>query len=363
MEAACDRRMIRYEIHMWRTVTFCLVAALLPCACPRSRAQAPPGSLRAFYTSEGFDQTKLQRRFGNHLYLPTWINGKPGNLVLDNSAPTTVIHRESAASYGLSLNPTNQRVTNVWGNTPDIYSASKVRSLQIGHQTLTDVPVMVASEAAWLTPPDFLIVPKLIPRSKTRKIGSYYHVEPVNGLLGADLLKKPGAVMDCGHQMLYTNVHGGNPATSEKLAAFLAYRGFTRIPMRQTRDRQFEVGAAINGHSTRLLVSTGACFTFLGRQAGAAARVFAAPLRLAYDLGYGQMESISGGSAKDLAIGDFIVHYTDVTLADVSNQVLRPNLPEEANSGLLGIEILSMNYAVIDFGSMSLYMRRPDRRM
>jgi hypothetical protein len=321
-----------------------------------------PSSLAAFYASQGFDQTKVQRRFGNHLYLRTWINGKSANLVIDNSAPTTVIHRECADTYGLSLSATNQRVTNVWGVTPDVYSASKLRSLQIGRQMLTDIPVLVASEAAWLTPPDFLIVPKLIPRSKTRKISRYYHVEAVNGLLGADILKKTGAVIDCGHQMLYTNSQGGNSATSEKLAAFLAYRGFTRIPMQQTRDHQFEVQAAINGHPTRLLVDTGACFTFLGREAGATAHVFAAPLRLAYDLGYGHMEQINGGSAKDLSIGDFIVHYTDVTLANVSNQVLRPNIPEEANSGLLGIEVLSMNYAVIDFGNMTLYMRRPDRR-
>jgi predicted aspartyl protease len=318
--------------------------------------------LAAFCASQGFEQTKLQRRFGNHLYLPTWINGKPGNLVIDNSAPTTVIHRESADTYGLSLSPTNQRVSNVWGATADTYSAGKLRTLQIGHRTLTDIPVLVASEAVWLTPPEFLIVPKLIPRSKTRKISSYYHVEAVNGLLGADVLKKTSAVIDCGHQMLYTNPSGPDAASSERLAAFLAYRGFTRVPIRLTRDRQCEVDAAINGHPTRLLVSTGASFTFLGREAGATARVFAAPLRLAYDLGSGHLASISGGSAKDLAIGDFIVHYTDVTLADVSSQILRPNVPEETNSGLLGIEVLSMNYAVIDFGSMNLYMRRPDRR-
>ncbi|HEY2103706.1 MAG TPA: aspartyl protease family protein [Chthoniobacterales bacterium] len=347
---------------MWRVLGALSTAAVLSFGTLPLCAQAPPSSLASFYATQGFDGTKLQRRFCNHLYLPTWINGKPGNLVIDNSAPTTVIHRESAGTYGLSPTPTNERVSNVWGATPDTYSAAKLRALQIGHQTLTDIPVLVAREAVWLTPPEFLIVPKLIPRAKTRKISSYYHMEAVNGLLGADVLKRTGAVVDCGHQMLYTNAAGPNGATSERLAAFLSYRGFTRIPMRLTRDHQFEVDAAINGHPTRLLVSTGASFTFLGREAGAAARVFAAPLRLAYDLGYGHLVSISGGSAKDLAVGDFIVHYTDVTLADVSAQILRSNVAEEANSGLLGIEVLSMNYAVIDFGSMNLYMRRPDRR-
>ena len=348
---------------MWRVLRALLLALLLAFArSPLYAQSSPPTSLAAFFASQGFDQTKLQRRFGNHLYLRTWINGKPGNLVLDNSAPTTVIHRESAGTYALSLSPTNQRVSNIWGTTADTYSTSKLRTIQMGQQMLTNIPVVVASEAVWLTPPEFLIVPKLIPRAKTRKVASYYHVEAANGLLGADLLKKTAAVVDCGHQMLYTSRHGPSAPTSESLAAFLAYRGFTRIPIRLTRDRQFEVEAAINGHPTRLLVSTGACFTFLGRQAGAAARVFAAPLRLAYDLGSGRMTSISGGSAKDLAVGDFIAHYSDITLADVSSEILRPNIPEESNSGLLGIELLSMNYAVIDFGNMCLYMRRPDRR-
>lgn len=32
------------------------------------------------------------------------------------------------------------------------------------------------------------------------------------------------------------------------------------------------------------------------------------------------------------------------------------------NSGLLGIEHMSLNFAVIDLGSMSLYLRHPDKR-
>ena len=81
----------------------------------------------------------------------SWINGKPGNLVLDNSAPTTVIHRESAGTYALSLSPTNQRVSNIWGTTADTYSTSKLRTIQMGQQMLTNIPVVVASEAVWLT--------------------------------------------------------------------------------------------------------------------------------------------------------------------------------------------------------------------
>lgn len=339
-----------------------LLGTLLAIAPLRVNGEAPPGSLAAFFASQGFDRIHLQRRFGNQLYFTTLINGRPGKLIIDNSAPTTLIHRESAVTYGLSLSPTNRRVSNMWGGLAETYSTSRLRSLQIGSRTLTDIPIAVADAATWLNPPEYMIVPKLIPRSKKRDLRFYVHVEDVNGLLGAELLQKVGAVVDCGHQMLYTNPAGPSASTSEKLAAILAYRGFTRIPMRLTRDHQFEVEVGINGHPTRLLVNTGAPFTFLGREASGTAHVFSKPLRLLYELPNRSLASLNGAAIKDLRIGDFIVHYSDVTVADVSNDTLRPNSSEEANSGLLGMEVLSLNFAMLDFGNMTLYMRRPDRK-
>ena len=339
-----------------------LLGTVLAITPLRLNGEPPPGSLAAFFASQGFDPIHLQRRFGNQLYFTTSVDGRPGKLIIDNSAPTTLIHRDSAVTYGLSLTPTTRHVSNMWGGMAETYSISQLRSLQIGSRTLSEIPITVADAATWLNPPEYMIVPKLIPRSKKRDLRFYVHVEDVNGLLGADLLQKVGAVLDCGHQMLYTSPRESSASTSEKLAAILAYRGFSRIPMRLTRDHQFEVDAAINGLPTRLLVNTGAPFTFLGREASGRAHVFSTPLRLLYELPNRSLASLNGAAIKDLKIGGFIVHYTDVTVADVSNDTLRPNSSEEANSGVLGMEVLSLNFAMIDFGNMTLYMRRPDRK-
>src|SRR5512138_2189391 len=172
---------------IWGALLLGTVITLAPLRLP---GESPPGTLAAFFASQGFDRIHLQRRFGNQLYFNTAINGKAGELIVDNSAPITLIHRDSAITYGLSMTPTNRHVSNMWGGTLETYSASRLRSLQIGSRTLTDIPIVVADAATWLNPPEYLIVPKLIPRSKRRDLRFYFHIEDVNGLLGADLLQK-----------------------------------------------------------------------------------------------------------------------------------------------------------------------------
>ena len=66
--------------------------------------------------------------------------------------------------------------------------------------------------------------------------------------------------------------------------------------------------------------------------------------------------------ARELAIGEFKLANAEVALGDVANEVLRSKVANEANFGLLGIEHMSLNFAVIDVGAMAVYLRHPDTR-
>ena len=261
--------------------------------------------------------------------------------MVDTGAPMTIIDRSSVGALGLTVQNTKKNVGRVFGLSTDRYGLSGLNSLAMGNCALTHVPVVVADEAS---------------------INYYTQLEHIDGLFGAHEMRKFGVVIDCARQMLYVSPAGPNAPVSGKLAALLTARGFTRVPMRLNGNGHFEVDAMINGHDSRLVVDTGSSTTLLSKQLGIAAGISPAPMRMGVDAGSGRFEYLSSGVVKDLAVGGFHIADAEVALADVSKEVLRSSVQSEANSGLLGIEHLSLNFAVIDLGGMSLYLRHPDKR-
>ena len=76
----------------------------------------------------------------------------------------------------------------------------------------------------------------------------------------------------------------------------------------------------------------------------------------------GLSERISAGIVKELTIGSFKIAKAEVAMANLAGEVLLSKVAAESNSGLLGIEYLSFNFAVLDLGGMALYLRHPDSR-
>ena len=276
--------------------------------------------------------------------------------MIDSSLVSTVIHRDSAATFGLPVGPAIQHATGVFGESANIYAHATLRDLQIGARVFAGAPVTIADEAARVSPPEFLTISKLKWNAKRKNLSHYVRIEAVDGAVGVDLLRSCGAVVDCGHQLLFMSGDGPNRGASERLAAFLGDHGFARIPMRARHRGGYDVPAAINGMATRLVIDTGSSFTFINKEAGVRSGIFAAPERLAYDLGGNHLERIDRGTARQVSIGNFQMNDVDLNLADISSAVL------DNAAGLCGIDQLSFNYAVIDFGNGTLYLRHPDRR-
>ena len=327
-------------------------AVFLAVCCGSASAE----TLVALFRTQGFSEAPLQRRFGNHLFVNATVNGRRAALMIDSSVATTIIHRDSAGSFGLPIGAPTQHATGVFGESANIYAQTRLHDLQIGGRVFPDADVTVADEAARVSPPEFLTISKLKWNAKRKNFSHYVRIEPVDGAIGVDLLRSCGAVVDCGHQLLFMSGDGRSRRASERLAAFLADRGFARIPLRVRRRGGYEVPAAINGNPTRLVLDTGSSFTFINKDAGVQSGMFIAPERLAYDLGGNHLERIDRGTARQLSIGNFQMSDVDLNLADISTAVL------DGAAGLCGIDQLSFNYAVIDFGSGTLYLRHPDRR-
>ncbi len=74
-------------------------------------------------------------------------------------------------------------------------------------------------------------------------------------------MDKFGMIIDCTRHMLYVNPNGPSSSISQKLASFLAGKGFTRVPIRLNSTAHFDVEGSLNGHATRFLLDTGSSTT------------------------------------------------------------------------------------------------------
>jgi len=327
-----------------------LLTPLVPCP-----AQQPSGTLAGFLAKQGLGGAKLERRVGNHLFVPVSINNRRAALMIDTGSPNTVIDANSVNTFGLTVDKTDSNVGGLFGRTWERFGTSKVKSIAMGNCTVTNVPVAIADFSSFNRDRSGPATGSHISDSKS--------AAHINGLLGANEMLKFGMIVDCTRQMLYVNPNGRSPAVSQGLASYLGSRGFTRVPMRLNANHHFDVEGAMNGHSTRFIVDTGSANTLIDTQVAVKSGTGVTALAgYGADGAGGLVEGVNRTAVKDLAIGNFKLANAEVVVAHVSKDILLSNSAAESNAGVLGEEYLSSNFAVIDVGGMALYLRHPDSR-
>jgi predicted aspartyl protease len=292
-------------------------------------APSSPAALKTFLEREGYGGSPLQRRLGNHLFVTTLMNGRRTALMIDTGSPQTLIDRGTIHSLGVPVRGTRLPVGGVWGWKPEHYGVSKLATLTMGNCTFTNVPITVADE------------------SHINKVRGPH----LDGLFGAHEMSKFGMVIDCTRQMIYVNPRGPSEATTQKLAEFLAGRGFTRIPMRFDERQHLAIDATLNGHPTRLIVDTGASTTLLASSVAHSCGVSLSPLNIRiHDTTAGTVP-INIGHIQQLTLGSLRIPNAEVVVAQIAKEV---------GAGLLGEEYLSWNFGIVDVGGMNLYLRPPE---
>src|SRR5262249_50338074 len=185
----------------------------------------------------------------------------------------------------------------------------------------------------------------------------------VNGVVGSREMVKFGMIIDCTRQMLYINPNGASSAVSKSLASFLTGHGFTKIPMRLNGNNHFVVEGALNGQATRFIVDTGSATTLIDTQVAVKSGTGVTALASYGAGGAGNLvEGVNRTGVKEMAIGNFKLANAEVVVAHVSGDILLSKSTAESNAGVLGQDYLATNFAVIDMGGKTLYLRRPDSR-
>lgn len=312
------------------------------------------GSLVSFLGQQGLAGAKLERRFGNHLFVPVTINAHRAALMIDTGSPVTLLDKNSVTTFGLKTQNTTINVAGVFGKRWERYALSMASSIAMGNCALTNVPVALADESSMNVDVSSAPTGSHIP-----KISRLPHL---NGLVGAREMRKFGMIIDCSRQMLYINPNGASAELSQKLAAFLGERGFVRVPLRLNSTDHFDVAGALNGHTTRFIVDTGASTTLIDEKTAVRSDIGVAATTFAAKAEDGRVEPLGTATVNELAIGDFKIPKAEVLVVNVSRDVLHSQNAEETNAGLLGAEHLAFNFAVIDVGGMALYLHRAEAR-
>jgi predicted aspartyl protease len=329
-----------------------LFLALMPL---RMEAQQAGGTLASFVSKQGLAGAKLDRRYGNHLFVPVSINDRRGALMIDTGAPNTMIDRDSVNTFGLAVETSGSNVGGLFGRTWERYGASKVKTIAMGNCVLTNVPVAIADFSSMNVDRGSTATGSHIVESR--------NLARLNGVLGAREMVKYGMIIDCTRQMLYVNPNGASTALSQGLANYLVTRGFTRIPMRLNSNHHFDVEGALNGNATRFIVDTGSSTTLIDRQVAVKSGTGLTALA-GYGAGGagGSVAGVDRASVKELAIGNFKLANAEIVVAHVSKDILLSKSTAESNAGVLGQDYLASKFAVIDMGGLALYLRHADSR-
>jgi predicted aspartyl protease len=336
---------------MNRLITILLLVTVTPFS---ARGQ-PGGTLAGTLAGQGFAGAKLERRYGNHLFVPVSINNRHGTLMIDTGSPNTLVDRNSVNTFGLTVEKTDSTVGGLFGRSWERFGASKIKSLAMGNCVVTNVPVAITDLSG--------MNEDRSAAATGSHIADHKALSYLNGVLGAREMVKFGMIIDCTRQMLYINPNGASSAVSQNLASFLTGRGFTRIPMQLNANHHFDVEGALNGHGTRFLVDTGSVNTLIDTQVAVKSGTGVTALA-----GYGAggagnlVEGVNRTGVKELTIGNFKLANAEVVVAHVSGDVLLSKSTEESNAGVLGQDYLATNFAVIEMGGKTLYLRHPDSR-
>lgn len=325
-------------------VAFLLLLALVftASAAPQKTSASPP--LRPSRSTERptprglqFEALSLERSGQNHLLLRAFINGKPALLVVDTGAPMSLIAINRLAYFGMLPGPPNGDIPKHLQINGTAHRVTTARSLQLGVLNLIDEPMVAI---------DFGDIAKA-----SQQMGE----QPIDGIIGTDILFPTNAVLDCRAQRLFLKM---DPSVRGGVTG-IDYHGFTQVPIHVSDGLGLYVDGRFNGRRAKLRIDTGAFGTLFHQSF---IRTMKIPLResgIVSALVNLEQRGLKLATIARFSIGSFDMQNKVVGVTDLAG-IVSEALPDASrpDAGLLGAEILQRHHGIIDFGSRTLYLKR-----
>lgn len=140
--------------------------------------------LKDFLEEQGYTRIKLKLLKTNHFEMKATINGVKGRFILDTGASNTLVSESSFEQFKLKVEDSDVKVTGAGASNMDS-QVSKKNSLAIGK---------------WKAERAVIVLFNL---THVNKGLSSLDVEPIDGIIGTDILKKAKAIIDYEKKYLY----------------------------------------------------------------------------------------------------------------------------------------------------------------
>jgi predicted aspartyl protease len=284
-----------------------------------------------------FEALSLERSQQNHLLVRAVINGRPALLGVDTGAPVSALSLNRRDHFRLRSIPVKSKLPTQVQINGAFNRVAIAHRLELGALILIDEPMV------------------LIDLSSSNRAAKALADEPIDGILGADVLFPTSAIVDCETQMLVLKM---NPELPGNVPGY-DFRGLHGMPLHVSRNYNLYVDGKINGAPAKLMVDTGAFATLMHR---GFIRRMNIPMRSTRYNSAGvnlRERGLQLATINRLSIGQVHFRAKEVGVMDLEGLIhggLLAASPPVA--GLLGSEILQHHHGIIDFGTLTLYLRR-----
>lgn len=141
-------------------------------------------TLQDFLLQKGYTKVKLKLTRTNHFEIKATINGVNGLFILDTGASNSCVGFEAIETFKLKAKDSKVKAAGA-GATDMLTQISKKNTLKIGKWKQQKVPLILFS----------------LTHVNTALIS--HNAQPVDGIIGADLLKKAKAIIDYDKRYVY----------------------------------------------------------------------------------------------------------------------------------------------------------------
>lgn len=140
--------------------------------------------LKEFLLKKGYTKIKLRFTKTNHFEIKATINGVKGLFILDTGASSSCIGFDDAEHFKLEVKASDVKASGA-GATNMLTRISKQNTLQIGRWKKDKVTFV------------------LFDLSHVNTALTTHNAQPVNGIIGADILKRAKGIIDYDKKYLY----------------------------------------------------------------------------------------------------------------------------------------------------------------
>jgi predicted aspartyl protease len=306
-------------------------------SCWRIAAAAVLLTFGCSHTAPAREVVQLRRGAQNHLLLTAQVNGKPATLLVDTGSQRSLFRADRAAEFGIRADNRQLRLAG------RMFPTGAVDELRVGGSSLGRATVGLYTAAD---------IGGHLPGSSSA---------PADGKVGLDVLRQHRAVIDCRAGSISFNAAAPRPGGD-----------FVRIPISDSRIHYVTVPCTLRARKGRMAIDTGAFLSTFDknrvRELGLTTQPSGATARRLD----GKVRALEVTRVEDLRIGLMRVPAQEFFVVPQLFRVAKRRAVDGAGEaehqyrqdtgsglvfGLLGNELLYQHHAIIDLGSMSLYLK------